>query len=53
MAGQSLGDYETLRLIARVSLTGQTEATRGDLQGEVLINTKAGRVALAIDSIVQ
>jgi cytochrome c-type biogenesis protein CcmH len=52
MAGQLLTDYETLRLIARVSLTGQAEATKGDLQGEVMINTNAGRVALVVDSIV-
>ena len=52
MAGQSLSDYETLRLIARVSLTGQAEATKGDLQGEAMINTKQGRVGLVIDSIV-
>jgi hypothetical protein len=53
MAGQSLADYDTLRLIARISLTGQAEATRGDLQGEAIINTNAGRVALVINSIVQ
>ena len=53
MNGQSLAEYDTLRLIARISLADQAEATRGDLQGEVLVNTKAGRVTLVIDSVVQ
>ena len=53
MAGQSLSDYETLRLIARISLTGQAEAKRGDLQGEIVINTKPGRIALVINSVVE
>jgi hypothetical protein len=53
MAGQSLNDYETLRLVARISLSGQAEARKGDLQGEAVIDTKQGRVGLVINSIVK
>jgi cytochrome c-type biogenesis protein CcmH len=53
MAGQSLNDYETLRLVARISLNGQAEARKGDLQGEAVVDTTQGSVGVLIDSIVE
>jgi cytochrome c-type biogenesis protein CcmH len=54
MAGQSLSDYDSFRLIARVSFSGQTTAQRGDWEGEVLVTPKQqDGMTLVIDKIVQ
>jgi cytochrome c-type biogenesis protein CcmH len=52
--GRSLGDYDELTLVARVSTSGQPTAQPGDLQGEAVFRPKdGGTVALVIDQVVQ
>ena len=54
MAGRSLSDFETFRLIARISQSGQATAQKGDLQGEMLVSPKReDRVTLVINQIVE
>jgi cytochrome c-type biogenesis protein CcmH len=52
--GRSLGDFEELALVARISASGQPTAQPGDIQGEAVFRPKeGGTVALVIDQVVQ
>jgi cytochrome c-type biogenesis protein CcmH len=52
--GRSLGDFEELTLVARISTSGQPTAQPGDIQGEAVFRPKeGGTVALVIDQVVQ
>ncbi len=52
--GRSLGDYDELTLVARLSRSGQPGAQPGDWQAETRFRPKeGGAVALVIDQVVQ
>ena len=52
--GRSLGDFEELTLVARVSTHGQPGAQPGDLEGRTVFRPKeGGTLALVIDQVVQ
>jgi cytochrome c-type biogenesis protein CcmH len=53
--GRSLGDYDELMLVARLSMTGQPIEQAGDWKGEARFRPKenGGTVALVIDQVVQ
>jgi cytochrome c-type biogenesis protein CcmH len=52
--GRSLGDYEELTLVARVSASGQPIEQPGDLFAQATFRPKeGGTVALVIDQVVQ
>tara|TARA_B100000029_G_scaffold515943_1_gene625681 strand:+ start:6708 stop:7745 length:1038 start_codon:yes stop_codon:yes gene_type:complete len=52
--GRSLADFESLSIVARVSLSGQPTANQGDLFGEIIYTTSngSGEVELQIDQVV-
>jgi cytochrome c-type biogenesis protein CcmH len=54
LPGRSLGDFETLSIVARLSPSGQPTAQAGDLFGEIDVRPGAddGTVELVIDQIV-
>ena len=53
--GRSLGDYDELTLIARLSKTGQPQEQPGDWYAQTRYRPKEGpdTVALVIDQVVQ
>jgi cytochrome c-type biogenesis protein CcmH len=52
--GRSLGDYDELTLVARLSKSGQPIEQPGDWKGQALFRPKeGGTVALVIDQVVQ
>jgi cytochrome c-type biogenesis protein CcmH len=52
--GRSLADYDELTLVARLSRSGQPNATAGDWEGQTQFRPKeGGAVALVIDQVVQ
>lgn len=55
LPGRSLGDYETLELVARLSGSGQASEQAGDLYGEGVYRAGGGddRVELVIDQVAQ
>lgn len=54
IAGRSLGNYDTVSIVARLSPTGEPTPQPGDWFAEADINPKSGEpVALVIDQVVQ
>jgi cytochrome c-type biogenesis protein CcmH len=54
IAGRSLGNYDAVSIVARLSPTGEPTAQPGDWFAEAEINPKSGEpVALVIDQVVQ
>jgi cytochrome c-type biogenesis protein CcmH len=52
--GRSLGDYDEITLVARLSKSGQPIEQPGDWKGQALFRPKeGGTVALVIDQVVQ
>lgn len=52
--GRSLGDFQELQLVARISQSGQAQAQPGDLEGETAYHPRDDRSAeLVIDKVVQ
>jgi len=53
--GRSLGDFDELTLVARLSASGQPNPQPGDLEAQALFRPKdgGGTVALVIDQVVQ
>jgi cytochrome c-type biogenesis protein CcmH len=52
--GRSLGDFEELTLVARVSASGQPTEQPGDLVAQAVVRPQeGGTVALVIDQVVQ
>lgn len=54
IAGTSLTQTDSLKLVARISMTGRPTATAGDLYGEVRYDPRSkGRVTLTVDRVVE